>query len=193
MNERYALAVAVFVLLALALMMRADDCGRASAQDRQDNAPAIVLARVCAKEAGFGGFADCPPIAAVLLKVGRGDVVRGARLHSRRVFDPVALRHRPWIAYLRGDGAQPTGWPANVSWRNQRPRWLRLVALARGVLDGPGEAPCAPDTWGGPMDRERARRIGYVRINCGPTVNDFYRNPPRRALLPRAAGNFGGR
>ena len=40
MDERYALAVTVLVLLAL--MMRADDCGRASAQDRQDNAPAIV-------------------------------------------------------------------------------------------------------------------------------------------------------
>lgn len=164
-------AIVVAVVFAQECRVRADS---------QDNRPAVVLARVAVKEAGFDGYSDLPPIAAVLLRVGRGDVVRGARLHSRRVFDPGALRQRTWIAFLRGDGQEPMRWPSNVAWRNHAPRWQRLVLLARSVLADPSLLPCAPDTWGGPMDRERARRIGYVRIDCGPTRNDFYVNPPRR-------------
>ena len=157
----------------------------------QDDAPATVLARVCAKEAGFTGYADCGPIAAVLLRVGRGDVVRGARLHSRRVFDPIALGRRPWIAYLRADGAEPRDWPQHLSWRAHRPAWLRLMGLARSLVstgDARPGVPCEPDTWGGAMDRERARRLRLVRIDCGPTVNDFYVRPPRSVPARLAAG-----
>lgn len=181
--------------------------GAAGAQERrlpeldlagQDMRPAVVLARVCAKEAwpfpDGRGYADCPAIAAVLLKIGHGDVVRGARLHSVRVFQPERLRQRPWIAFLQGDtpDVAPRGWPENMNWNVQRGRWRGLLALAHSVLEGPAELPCEPDTWGGVVDRERARRLRYMRIECGPTVNDFYRNPTnwrsgshRAASVPR--------
>ena len=132
----------------LALLPLVPPISGAKAQQRpatdftgQDMTPALVLARVCVKEASFTGFADCPPIASVLLRVGRGDVVRGAKLYSPRVFDPARLGRRPWIAQLRADGSQPEGWPENISWRNHRPSWERMVSLARAVLEGPGEAP----------------------------------------------------
>ena len=154
----------------------------------QDSSPVAVLARVCGKEAWPSrdgrGFADCPAIGETLRRVGRGDVVRGARLHSVKVFQPERLKQRPWIAFLRADrpDEQPRGWPANMSWTAQRPLWRALVALSRSTLEGPGEPPCEPDTWGGPMDRERARRLRYIRVDCGPTLNDFYKNPPRWAV-----------
>lgn len=149
----------------------------------QDMAPAVVLARVTWKEAGDDGFADLPAIAAVLLAIGHGDVVRGARLHSRRVFQPAQLGRRPWIAFLRGDLSEPRCWPHNLSWRSHRSNWQAMIGLARAVLsDGEErpELPCAPQTWGGECDRERARRLGLIRVDCGNTRNDFYVYPRRR-------------
>jgi len=178
----------------LALLPLVPPISGAKAQQRpatdftgQDMTPAVVLARVCVKEASFTGFADCPPIASVLLRVGRGDVVRGAKLYSPRVFDPARLGRRPWIAQLRADGSQPEGWPENISWRNHRPSWERMVSLARAVLEGPGEAPCAPDHWGGPMDHHRAVRNGWVQLDCGPTVNEFWQVPRRSPRISRVS------
>ena len=150
----------------------------------QDMSPAVVLARVCVKEASFGGFADCPPIGSVLLRVGRGDVVRGARLYSPRAFDPSRLGRRPWIAWLRANGSKPESWPEHLSWPNHRSSWERMIALAQSVIDGPGEAPCTPDHWGGPMDHFRAVRNGWIQLDCGPTVNEFWK-VPRRARVAR--------
>lgn len=152
----------------------------------QDLTPAVVLARVCAKEAGFTGYADCPAIAVVLLRVGRGNVVRGAQAYSRKVFDPSRLGRRPWLAYLHGDGAEPRDWPSNISWRFHGPHWRAMVELAQNVLDGPGEAPCAPDHWGDRLhDAERARARGWLEVDCGPTVNMFW-HVPRRERTTRA-------
>jgi hypothetical protein len=151
----------------------------------QDMSPAVVLARVCVKEASFRGFADCPPIGSVLSRVGRGDVVRGAKRYSPRTFDPVRLGNRPWIAWLRANGTKPEGWPEHLSWPNHRSSWERMVALAQSVIEGSGEAPCTPDHWGGPMDHFRAVRNGWIQLDCGPTVNEFWQVPHRSRVTHR--------
>lgn len=201
------LAVCVILALGLVRCLGYDFVStRAAAQDRhpvadtvgQDLSPAVVLARVCTKEASFDGYADCPPIAAVLLRVGHGDVVRGARLYSRKVFDPSRLGRRPWIAYLRGDDTEPRDWPTNMNWANHRPHWHAMVELARNVLGERGERPEMPcediQHWGDRLhDAERARARGWIEVLCGPTRNSFWRVPqrgPRPAGLPAAAGSW---
>jgi hypothetical protein len=189
--------VAILVLIAIGLAtcaLAGDSAWMAAAAqgrqpvadtDGQDMSPAVVLARVCTKEASFTGYADCPPIAAVLLRVGRGDVVRGARLYSRKVFDPTRLGRRPWIAFLRADATVPRNWPANISWRYHGPHWRAMVQLAQNVLGQSGERPeppCAPDHWGDRLhDAERARARGWIELDCGPTLNSYWQVPPRRA------------
>lgn len=156
---------------------------RELARAGQDMSPHVVLARVCAKEAMFRSPADCAPIAHVLLRVGRGDVVRGARQYSPRTFMPEHLGRRPWIAFLRGDGAQPRDWPRNLRWENHREGWLELVAEAERILSDPLKIPCEPHHWGAPSgsDHERAVAQGWERIACGqPTRNAFWRIPRRK-------------
>lgn len=57
------------------------------------------------------------------------------------------------------------------------PRFAALIALADAVVRGEvvHTCPIAPTAWGGRIDRRRARRLGYFRLECGPNIaNDFY-------------------
>jgi hypothetical protein len=76
-----SLVVAIFVAMWVTAI--------AHAAPRLD--PALILARVCVKEAGFDSHRDCVGIWTVLDRVGSGDVVRGARAYSHRVFEPSQL------------------------------------------------------------------------------------------------------
>lgn len=149
----------------------------------QDLTPSVVLARLCVKEAGFDAAltGDCAPIRVVIHRVGRGDTVRGVRRYSPKTFDPSRLGRRPWIAYLRGDGARPRLWPSNMSWRVYRERWLNLVSSCARWIDEDFRPVCSPDHWG---DRsqfiyERATRAGWELLECGATQNSFWRVPRR--------------
>jgi hypothetical protein len=142
----------------------------------QDLDPAVVLARVCVKEAGFDSPDDCAGIRVVLERVGRGDVVAGARLYTPRTFLPARLGARAWIAFLRGDGERPQGWPQGMEWERYRARWLGLVEHSRRVLGGP--LWCDAEHWGDALgDRARAIRNGWIPVACGDSRNLFWRRP----------------
>jgi hypothetical protein len=162
-----SLVVAIFVAMWVTAI--------AHAAPRLD--PALILARVCVKEAGFDSHRDCVGIWTVLDRVGSGDVVRGARAYSHRVFEPSQLGRRPWIAYLREDGSQPKLWPASMAWTNYRVRWLALIADARTIIrDRPQSCPARH--WGDHgRDHLRAVSYGWRQIDCGATANEFWVNP----------------
>lgn len=180
---------ALVLFIATSAMAQCGNVQEADAQVRpgQDMRPEVVLARVCVKEASFDGFADCAPIASVLTRVGRGNVVLGARRYSPKTFDHTRLGRRPWIAYLNERGDEPMFWPANMNWSNHRANWLRMVELARSILVPPGpssSAPCDPDHWGDKVrDHERAVHMRWLQIDCGRTRNEYWVVPRRR---PRA-------
>lgn len=81
------------------------------------------------------------------------------------------------------DSDAPSGWPSRVPWARFRDRWLATIEHVRAVLGGHVADPCegAADHWGAPYgaDLERARRLGFVRLACGPTRNAFWRVPRR--------------
>lgn len=142
--------------------------------------PAVVLARVCVKEASFNSPADCAAIRIVLTRVGRGNVVTGARAYSPKTFDPSRLRDRPWIAFLNGRGTEPRGWPANLSWRAHRVRWLALLENVETFI-ATDYRPCEPDHWGDRLsDHARAVSYNWQPVDCGRTLDEYWRVPSRR-------------
>lgn len=163
----------------------------------------VVLGRYCVKEAGFWPGTDCLIIGQVLKRVGDGDVVAGAHVNGRgKLFDPLRLGDRPWIAGLARDGAQPPLWPTRLSWNHYRDPWLAVIEQALAIVrdvgandpvcvgkyiektpahrfasdcgaradgGGPTEV-CSPAMqWGGLMDHYRARRFGWMTLECGPS------------------------
>jgi len=144
----------------------------------QDLDPAVVLARVCVKEAGFYSPQDCSMIRVVLERVGRGDVVRGARVYTPSTFLPHRLGARPWIAYLTGSGDQPREWPRTMDWERYQQDWLALVTHCKTVLGSPRY--CDAEHWGDHgQDRQRALRYGWIQVDCGDTRNIPWRRPMR--------------
>lgn len=139
--------------------------------------PEVALARVCVKEAGFRSVDDCAGIVAVLERVGRGDVVRGAAVYSPSIFDASRLRSRPWIADLHADGRRPRLWGRAGPWERYRADWLAQVAHARELL-ARSAARCEAHHWGDQYgDRARAERAGWEELDCGDTKNSFWRVP----------------
>jgi hypothetical protein len=152
----------------------------------------LVLARICAHEAGYTAYEDCAAIHTVLS--------RGAERHHRTFRDEayaysgMALRRetsRPWYAELDERGREPYSWPIIMplrcrdgicevrrapSWSRYRSLWLLLLATARLFVSGDKWDACTewPDHWGGSMDREGALENGLREIDCGDTENDFW-------------------
>lgn len=179
------------VILALALCATS-----ARAQERITQQ--LALARICASEAGLprrvdDGWlipADCAAIHAVLEAGAERtglSYISYARSYSTRVFDANRSDARAWIAHLSPRGDMPQGWPQGTvitssgevrapQWSHYRPAWLALYEHAGLVLAGEITHECEGEIsdWGGAMDRERARRLGMVRVECGDTRNDFY-------------------
>lgn len=146
-----------------------------------------AIARICVGEAGWDvSSGDCAAIAALLVRRAErlGLLPRAmARRYSRSYFgDPRRLR-RPWIAGLTLARAEPgssapRGWPQRLAWTRYRPRWTAVVEHAREALSGRVGDPC-----GGAADHWAARsldRTGVLqRVDCGPTLNAFWRVPRR--------------
>ena len=184
MIARYLDELALGVVLALGLGVAASR-GCVVGVHAQAHRPgdALLLARLCVSEAGW----DC-------WQTGDGaaiyDVLRTRSAARRQTWRTAARSYAPhvggrlaprtargrWVAQLREDGEQPAGWPARASWSAYRERWLGVLAEARRVVAEGVVSPCSErvEHWGGVVDRERARRLGMRRVDCGPTRNDFY-------------------
>lgn len=151
----------------------------AAAQHRESDA--VVLARVCAHEAGWSALADC---AAIYDVIWSGAARHGMSFRSYAyAYSGRALRgqtSRPWAGALREDGREPVGWPMRgPSWSGYRAQWLALLDYARALVAGDAASTCAqtPHDWGGDMDSERASRLGLIPVDCGTTRNHFYLRP----------------
>lgn len=154
----------------------------------------LMLARMCYGEASARvDVNDCAAILAVVDKKrrsrSRAEMI--ATYGPRRVYPhPDDVRQR-WISELQANGKRPPSWPgitdrAFPAWRSWGcPRWVRVLEHAKGLIRrhprSIGNGPCseAPDHWGGEMDDHRAIRAGFIPVNCGNTLNNFWRVPDR--------------
>lgn len=180
-------------------------------QDRMT--PALALARICVSEAGWTCFetGDALMIHEVLL---RGSERRGisyvsfARSYASRVMGARPHDHPrlSWVMNLTPSGAQPQNWPETVvvrrngqvttqphaPWSRYRADWLAVYSQAQDTIATSNFenidvwSICAEPVfdWGGWMDRERAARMGLVRVDCGQTRNDPYTRPSLRGPSP---------
>lgn len=166
---------------------------------------ATMLARVCWSEAGLRSrmtgechalFRSLQNKAAARSQPGREVTwVAHMRAYASKVFNPLRTDNRRWLAHLRRDGHQPTGWDVRgrdgrpLPWRNSRGAWLRLVAHASRLVAGEMNwNPCdlEPMDWGvePAVSAYLHRNRHAVVVHCGPfpmcggTVNVFLRPRP---------------
>lgn len=199
MRDRYLSLVCLFAGGALSLATHV------VAQDGAPHDPvpvprrALMLAQLCAHEAGWDADAtgDCAAIHEVIWRGARREGMRYesfARTYARRLF--TGSTSRAYFAQLDERGREPSTWPRTRERRmgnglvaiesvprfsHYRWQWLELLAYAASIVDREPEevSPCASPVhdWGGSMDRERAARIGLIEVECGETRNDFYARP----------------
>lgn len=80
-----------------------------------------------------------------------------------------------WVRSLHAPVAaaspRPHGWPGNASWPRHAPMWRAVYHRAGDMLRGGVGDPCGSTAWhfGGAMDEARAKRAGWVRVQCGDT------------------------
>lgn len=155
-----------------------------------DRELALAVAKLCANEAGLYRVSpdDCRLIWQVTEGHGETAHERLAwlRAHSSCVLgdEPSEARRRVgncrWTRNLTWSETRPEGWPPRWSWARARTRWTQVRRLALRLVTGVDpRRPCEirPDTWGGRVDRERAREHGYRSVRCSGTLNDGYRFP----------------
>lgn len=181
MRAEYDTLVLTLAAALVAVSLVGGTC-EARAQDRADEA--LLLARLCANEAGLPLSDDCAAI---------DHVLRVRASVSGRTYADVLHRYqrnagalgldrtdsRRWIAFLSPDGAEPPGWQPRLRWSRHRPRWLALYEQAQAIRAGEVPSPCdvEPDHWGAPGYLDRPRRAGWSRVDCGATRNAFWRMP----------------
>lgn len=151
----------------------------------------LWLARYCVNEAGFQiekPFEettipnDCSAMHQSLVNNFESDRLRTWMM--RRYGDNVFNRERTerrYIPFLRPFSRRaPRGW-RHADWDLHGPRFDEIYEYAGQILRGEVEPVCQPHHWGAPWRsmRRRSRRRGWVRLDCGETVNDYWRVPAR--------------
>lgn len=122
-----------------------------------------------------------------------------ARSYASGVLGRRRAINRRWLWGLNEAGTRPAEWPSatprtradgriemepHAPWSAFQARWMTTLTHAREVVALDLETwsswgPCdsVPDDWGGVMDRERARRLRLIELECADTDNDFYMRP----------------
>lgn len=151
--------------------------------EAQNKRTQLLFARHTVNETGFQITDDAPAMAAALRERAGGEVTQGIIImYSRHT---VTRRHeirstRRYISFLNRFGLRPTFWrrDSTVRWSRRRAAWLRIYDRAGRILRGEVRSECeaTPEHWStGSRLARRARRNGYVRVDCGDTLNDFWR------------------
>lgn len=193
-----------------------------AAADHEVCPDAIMLARICAHEAGWesdgtGSWnaeetGDCAAIHEVLYRNAhfRGFSYRASgHAYSGRLLSGTTVRS--YYNELDADGTRPPSWPTGSwvtgasgmlqfepgpSWERYRDRWLELLRYAELLAHSNPEdtSPCAipVDDWGGRMDAARAERLELIPVDCGHTRNDFYARPSRFGIPTPEVAAEGG-
>jgi hypothetical protein len=144
------------------------------------------LARIAYGEVGGPG-PDTAAIHAVLEDRARVLGVTWRRAARMYAGGHLGTRTRPgarrWVAQLHPSGRRPPAWPSRASWPRTRPRWLATLRQSREVVAGRETAPCSPHHWGSLDPRlpdvHRARRAGWLPVDCGETVLGYWHVPRR--------------
>lgn len=175
---RVLFVAALLALYALALAGRIEAQGDALT-------PELALARLCVNEAGLGAWRtdDCAAIDAVVrwrmehLPAHRGDTyVEALHRCSRRAVIERGHRGRPWIVDLWPDGREPARYCPTCRWAGRGSRaWARTYRHAQAIRRGDVVPRCAPHAWA--RSDVRPEDPTAVRIDCGATLNRFWRVP----------------
>jgi len=158
-----------------------------------ENTPENILAlsRVAVSESGFSSPEDQGAILAVLCDVrDRARRRSGRRLSlawAARKYSPYAtgVRHprrsrHVWVRGLNLALEKPAGWPdSRANWLRYRKMWANLLWRSQKFIEGTMAHECEEvvNHWGGSMDRYRAVRARWVLVNCGNTLNEYWRYP----------------
>lgn len=206
---KYIIAAALVVCVVIAFAVVATQCETtAHAQDidrayPDEEATILALARVCWSERDARvDTNDCAAIAQVTRT--RAALTKRTLLEQLRAYSPEATaaqdterERQRWVSQLRLDAEQPDEWSVMnarregrglrpLPWRSIRARWIATIEEARALLNTERRVCTEPPShWGGTMD---AAPRHWVRIDCGRTVNRFYRVP----RVPRGPGPRGG-
>lgn len=147
---------------------------------KEFRATVLALARICVSEASWESDRDCQAIYQVFRNTRRStETLLGVmHRHTNRVLsqkEPLNSR-QAWLQGLRLDASPPPTFPRPWEGRFER-AWRSRVRLAERILTEPNRFPCRGPviTWGGAMDDHIAIRRGLTRVNCGVTMNHFWR------------------
>ena len=153
----------------------------------------LAMAQICVSEANWSRRNDCPAIHQVLRRRMhfRGDpnllvTAQAYCPHATGAVRPETVRQR-WVAGLNLDALEPDGWRQlnrvrrrqrllPLDWNNFVERWQWRISEARELLARPRRV-CrgVVDHWGARWwDRSH---LGWRRVNCGPTIEAFWRIP----------------
>ena len=141
---------------------------------------AIALAQVVAHEARFDSWPDALGIYEVLYRtraiIRAKSKGKGSLAYAANAYSGIATGSKLPTSDL-------DSWSSELPRTTNREFWI-LVERAETLFRSPEFSPCLfsePRHWGGPMDRPRARRMGFQKIQCGSTKNDFYILPSARS------------
>lgn len=173
----------------------------ARAQPRRHPTDAELLVRTTVHESGWDDTGDMEAIYAVLAAGAEREGISFrsfARRYSRHLHTGDVTRR--WASELVEACTAPPSWPevttvrrrgevrvvAHAPWRAYVERCRSVFGRAHRVISGELTHRCerAPHDWGGRVDRARARRLGLLPVDCGPTIGDYYARPS----LVRAEG-----
>lgn len=166
----------------------------ARAQTHRRPTDVELLVRTTVHEAGWDDTGDMEAIYAVLSAGAEREEIpfrSFARRYSRHLHTGDVTRR--WASELVEACTEPPSWPEVVTVRRrgevrvvEHAPWRAYVERCRAVFDrahrvisGESTHRCerTPHDWGGRVDRARARRLGLLPVDCGPTVGDYYARP----------------
>jgi len=170
------------VILGLTLIVSPREVNAVNGLKSED---VLLLARIVTSEITWRrGTNDPAAIHQVLMNRpgGREDLAGSARRYSRRATGeaPPLNARQAWVSALGFSLQRPEALPERYDWQSFRAAWRYRLEEAAALVEEPRN-PCDgnPHHWGGAMDDARAHRAGWVRLECGPTLNHFWCVPAR--------------
>lgn len=145
----------------------------------------LALTRICISESGFQVRTnDCTMIYhALRTRSSTGEITLGImRAYAPQSFNIHRTDNHRWIAHLRIDAREPIGWreTTTISWSTRKEGFQQVWNHVGMLLRTRPENSCGIriDHWGARYFRRRTHiRNGWIPIQCGETLNQFWSLP----------------